>query len=117
MAMVIVASCNCENPDTMGMEAMIPAAMVMDTVAEPTEILTTAATRNATSTIGRGRLPTKLPNKFSDPGVLQDKSQHSAAGDQQDDITAGVQGIRHNVRDLFDAEATGQSQKQHGADR
>ena len=85
------------------MEAMIPAAMVMDTVAEPTEILTTAAY--------------EITEQFSDPGVLQDKSQHSAAGDQQDDITAGVQGIRHNVRDLFDAEATGQSQKQHGADR
>ena len=39
----------------------------MDTVAEPTEILTTAATRNATSTIGRGRLPTKLPNNSPIP--------------------------------------------------
>ena len=67
IAIVIVASCNCEKPVTIGMEAMIPAAIVMDTVADPTEILTTAATKKATNTIGNGKLPTKLPNNSPIP--------------------------------------------------
>ena len=67
IAIVIVASCNCENPQTIGMEEIIPAAKVIDTVAEPTEILTTAATKNATNTIGNGRLPTRFPNNSPIP--------------------------------------------------
>ena len=49
IAIVSVASCNCERPETIGMEAMIPAAIVIDTVADPTDTLTAAATRNATT--------------------------------------------------------------------
>ena len=49
IAIVSVASCNCERPETLGMEAMIPAAIVIDTVADPTDTLTAAATRNATT--------------------------------------------------------------------
>ena len=67
IAMVSVASCNCESPEIIGMEAIIPAAIVMDTVAEPTETLTAAATRKATSTIGSGNPPTKFPNNSPIP--------------------------------------------------
>ena len=93
------------------MEALIPAAMVMDTVADPTEILTTAATRNATSTIGRGRLPTKLPNNSPIPEFCKDKSQHSRRREISADILPQECRFRHNVRDLFYAETTGQSHK------
>ena len=67
MAMVSVASCSCDKSATIGIDAMIPAAMVIETVAEPTEILTTAATRNATSTIGSGKAPTKFPKSSPIP--------------------------------------------------
>ena len=44
-----------------GMAAMMPAAMVMATVAEPTEIRTRAATTKATATMGREAEDTALP--------------------------------------------------------
>ena len=44
-----------------GIAATIPAAMVIATVAEPTQILTSAATKNATTTIGRFMDATALP--------------------------------------------------------
>lgn len=41
---------------------MIPAAIVIDTVADPTDTRTATATRNAIRTIGSGCAPTKFPN-------------------------------------------------------
>ena len=58
--------CDCKrswlSPATIGMEAMIPAAIVIDTVADPTDTRTATATRNAIRTIGSGSAPTKFPN-------------------------------------------------------
>ena len=53
MAAVMQAKWMGESPATSGMAAMIPAAMVMATVAEPTEMRTKAATTKATITIGK----------------------------------------------------------------
>lgn len=56
-----------ESSATMGMAATIPAAMVMATVAEPTETRTTAAIRKATTTMGSKSIPSdyiSLMNSF-----------------------------------------------------
>ena len=53
MAAVIHAKWMGESPATSGMAAMMPAAMVMATVAEPTDMRTKAATTKATITIGK----------------------------------------------------------------
>ena len=50
-----------------GMAAMIPAAMVMATVAEPTQILTRAATTKATTTMGRFAEDTAFPIRSPSP--------------------------------------------------
>ena len=50
-----------ESSEMPGMAAMMPAAIVMATVAEPTQIRTSAATRKATSTSGRFADATALP--------------------------------------------------------
>ena len=46
---------------TSGIAAMMPAAIVIATVAEPTEIRTNAATTNATTTIGNEAEATASP--------------------------------------------------------
>ncbi len=50
-----------------GIAAMMPAAIVIATVAEPTQILTNAATINATTTIGRFAEDTALPIRSPKP--------------------------------------------------
>ena len=53
--------------DIPGIAAMIPAAMVIATVAEPTQIRTSAATIKATSTIGKLADETAFPIKSPSP--------------------------------------------------
>ena len=50
-----------------GIAAIMPAAMVIATVEEPTQILTRAATTNATTTIGILIEATALPIKSPSP--------------------------------------------------
>ena len=50
-----------------GIADMIPAAIVMATVEEPTQILTSAATINATATIGRLADDTAFPIRSPSP--------------------------------------------------
>ena len=56
-----------ESSEMPGIAAMIPAAIVIATVEEPTQILTNAATRNATSTSGRFAEATALPMTSPSP--------------------------------------------------
>ena len=56
-----------DRPATSGIAAIIPAAIVMATVAEPTQIRTNAATRNATITIGKFTDATAFPMTSPNP--------------------------------------------------
>lgn len=60
-AAVVQARYKGDRPAISGMAAMIPAAMVIATVAEPTQILTRAATTKATTTMGRFAEDTAWP--------------------------------------------------------
>ena len=61
IAAVTQARYNGDNSLMPGMAAMIPAAIVIATVEEPTEIRTSAATMKATTTSGRLAEATALP--------------------------------------------------------
>lgn len=77
MAAVTQARYKGDNSLMPGMAAIMPAAIVMATVEEPTEMRTSAATMNATTTSGRLAEETALPMTSPKPEFCSSARFHS----------------------------------------